>query len=120
MFKFIQNFNWIIVSSFIAILLGIITFLTFINRSFIPLNDENLQILLIVDIFILIVFFTLIFKNLYRLYSSRKRNKAGYQTNIKYISIFSLFTFIPSLMIAIFSLFIFNFGIQNFFKHSNY
>jgi|TARA_B100001093_G_scaffold485817_1_gene520580 two-component system, NtrC family, nitrogen regulation sensor histidine kinase NtrY len=114
MFKFIQNFNWIIVSSFIAILLGIITFLTFINRSFIPLNDENLQILLIVDIFILIVFFTLIFKNLYRLYSSRKRNKAGYQTNIKYISIFSLFTFIPSLMIAIFSLFIFNFGIQNF------
>ena len=114
MFKFIQNFNSIIVSSFVAILLGIITFLTFINRSFISLNDKNLQILLIVDIFILIVFFTLIFKNLYRLYSSRKRNKVGYQTNIKYISIFSLFTFIPALLIAIFSLFIFNFGVQNF------
>jgi two-component system nitrogen regulation sensor histidine kinase NtrY len=114
MFKFIQNFNSIIVSSFVAILLGIITFLTFINRSFIVLNDKNLQILLIVDIFILIVFFTLIFKNLYRLYSSRKRNKVGYQTNIKYISIFSLFTFIPALLIAIFSLFIFNFGVQNF------
>ena len=28
----------------------------------------------------------------------------------------SLFTFIPSLLIAIFSLFLFNFGIQNFFN----
>ena len=37
------------------------------------------------------------------------------QTNLKYISIFSLFTLIPSLLVAIFSLFIFNFGIQNYF-----
>ena len=29
---------------------------------------------------------------------------------------FSLFTFIPSLLVAIFSLFIFNFGVQNFFN----
>ena len=28
---------------------------------------------------------------------------------------FSLFTFIPSLLVAVFSLFIFNFGVQNYF-----
>ena len=35
--------------------------------------------------------------------------------NLKYISVFSLFTVIPSLIVAIFSLFIFNFGVQNYF-----
>ena len=63
----------------------------------------------------LITFFTLIFKNFYRFYSANKRIKTGSQTNLKYISIFSVFTLIPSLLVAIFSLFIFNFGIQNYF-----
>ena len=116
MFKIIQNFNWIIISSFLCILLGIITFLTFINQGFVPLTDKNLQILLIIDVILLLIFFYLIFRNILRLYSARKRNKTGYQTNIKYISLFSLFTFIPSLLIAIFSLFLFNFGVQNFFN----
>jgi two-component system nitrogen regulation sensor histidine kinase NtrY len=95
--------------------MGIITFLTFINEGFIPLTDKNLQTLLIIDLFLLITFFTLIFRNFYRFYYTSKKNKKGSQTNLRYISIFSLFTVIPSLIVAIFSLFIFNFGIQNYF-----
>ena len=115
MFKIIKNFNWIILSSFLCIFLGIITFLTFINEGPIALTDKNLQTLLIIDIFLLLVFFSLIFKNFYRFYYAGQKNKKGSQTNLKYISIFSLFTVIPSLIVAIFSLFIFNFGIQNYF-----
>ena len=115
MFKIIKNFNWIILSSFLCIFMGIITFLTFINEGFVPLTDQNLQTLLIIDIFFLVVFFTLIFKNFYRFYYTGKKNKKGSQTNLKYISVFSLFTVIPSLIVAIFSLFIFNFGIQKYF-----
>ena len=115
MFKIIRNFNWIIISSFLCIFMGIVTFLTFINEGFVPLNDKNLQTLLIIDIFLLLVFFGLIFKNFYRFYYAGKKNKKGSQTNLKYISIFSLFTVIPSLIVAIFSLFIFNFGVQNYF-----
>ena len=115
MFKIIKNFNWIILSSFLCIFMGIVTFLTFINEGFITLTDKNLQTLLIIDISLLFIFFTLIFKNFYRFYNSGKKNKKGSQTNLKYISIFSLFTVIPSLIVAIFSLFIFNFGIQNYF-----
>ena len=115
MFKIIKNFNWIIISSFLCIFLGILTFLTFINASFIPLTESNLQYLLSIDIILLTVFFSLIFNNLYRIYNARKKNKAGYQTNLKYVSLFSLFTFLPSLLVAIFSLFIFNFSIQNYF-----
>ena len=115
MFKVIKNFNWIVISSVSCIFLGILTISTFVNASFIPLTDTNLQTLLIIDIILLIVFFSLIFNSLYRLYYTGKKNKIGSQTNLKYISLFSLFTFIPSLLIAIFSLFIFNFGIQNYF-----
>jgi two-component system, NtrC family, nitrogen regulation sensor histidine kinase NtrY len=115
MFKIIKNFNWIILSSFLCIFMGIVTFLTFINEGFVPLTDKNLQTLLIIDILLLLIFFTLIFKNFYRFYYSGKKNKKGSQTNLKYISIFSLFTVTPSLVVAIFSLFIFNFGIQNYF-----
>ncbi len=95
--------------------MGIVTFLTFINEGFIPLTDQNLQFLLILDVILLLIFFSLIFKNFYRFYYSGKKNKTGSQTNLKYISIFSVFTVMPSLVVAIFSLFIFNFGIQKYF-----
>ena len=117
MFKTIKNFNWIIVSSFFCIFLGILTFLTFINQSFIELTDENILILLVIDVLLLIAFFSLIFRSAYRIYSASKKNKTGSQTNLKYISLFSLFTFIPSLLIAVFSLFLFNYGVQNFFNN---
>ena len=38
MFKIIKNFNWIILSSFLCIFMGIVTFLTFINEGFIDLT----------------------------------------------------------------------------------
>jgi two-component system, NtrC family, nitrogen regulation sensor histidine kinase NtrY len=115
MFKIIKNFNWIILSSFLCIFMGILTFLTFINEGFVPLTDQNLQTLLIIDLVLLFIFFTLIFRNFYRFYYTGKKNKKGSQTNLKYISLFSLFTVIPSLIVAIFSLFLFNFGVQNYF-----
>ena len=117
MFKIIKNFNWIILSSFLCIFMGIVTFLTFINEGFVPLTDQNLQTLLIIDILLLLIFFSLIFRNFYRFYYAGKRDKAGSQTNLKYISIFSVFTLLPSLIVAIFSLFIFNFGIQKYFDN---
>ena len=42
MFKIIKNFNWIILSSFLCIFMGIVTFLTFINEGFVKLTDKNL------------------------------------------------------------------------------
>ncbi len=115
MFKIIKNFNWIILSSFTCIFLGILTFLTFLNEGFIPLTEKNILLLLSLDIILLLVFFYLIFRNFFRFYTAGKKNKSGSQTNFKYVSLFSIFTLIPSLLVAIFSLFIFNFGLQKYF-----
>ena len=97
MFKIIQNFNWLVLSSILCIFLGILTFLTFINQGLIALTEKNLFILLTIDILLLFIFFSLIFKNLIRFYRIEKLYKKGSKTNLKYVSLFSLFTFIPSL-----------------------
>ena len=47
MLYILKNFKWTIFISIVCIILGVLTFLTFINVGFIPLTDQNLQILLI-------------------------------------------------------------------------
>jgi two-component system nitrogen regulation sensor histidine kinase NtrY len=117
MFKNVQNFKLILVTTFITIVLGIITFLTFINQSFIELNSKNIQFLLIADFCLLLFFFFLIIKNSLNLLKDDKFKGVGKQTRKRYVSIFCLFTFLPSLIIAVFSLFLFNFGLENFFNN---
>ncbi len=105
---------FIIVIFIFTLLLAFLTFLTFIGKSFIELNDNNLQNLLILNFILLIVFFILIFidiKNSIR----NNINVRGSVANRKYIISFGLFTLTPSLLIAIFSLFIFSFALEKYF-----
>ena len=94
--------------------IGFITFLTFIDKSFVKLNDLNLQILLIFNGILLLVFFIMIF---IEIKNSLKNNinVRGSIANRKYILFFSLFTLIPSLLITIFSLFLFSFALEKYF-----
>ena len=111
-----KNFKSVIALSFACVILCILTFLAFINPNLLFFSKINLQILLILDVILLFVFLAIIFKKSSNLYYSKKNKKIGSQTSLKYISLFTLFTFIPSLLIAVFSLFIFNYGLQNFFS----
>ncbi len=114
MLTFIKRNLFIIIIFFLTVLLSFITFLTFIDRSFIALNEQNLQLVLIVNIIFLLLFFVLIFidiKNSIR----NNINVRGSVANRKYIISFGLFTLIPSLLIAIFSLFIFSFALEKYF-----
>ena len=44
--------------------LGFVTFLTFIDKSFLKLTDNNLQFLLIANIILLLLLFFMIFKEI--------------------------------------------------------
>ena len=111
-----KNFKFVIALSFISVSLCILTFLAFINPKLLFISNINLQALLVVDVILLIVFLSIIFQKSYSLYRLSKNKKIGSQTSVKYISLFAIFTFIPSFFIALFSLFIFNFALQNFFN----
>ncbi len=114
MFEFLKKNIFIIILSSITLFLGFLTFLTFIDRSFIELNQNNLQYLLIVNILLLLSLFVFIFLEVKK--SIRNDiDKDGLKSNKKYITYFSLFTLIPSTLISIFSLFLFSFALEKYF-----
>ena len=115
MIKTIKNFKWFFAVSLLCILLGIFTFITFINKNFIFFNENNLQYLLILDVTLLIIFFMLFVKETSGLFSQYSKNKTGSKTSFNYVLQFSLFAFIPSLIVAVFSLILFNVALQKYF-----
>ena len=114
MYDFLKKNSLIIVLFFITLFIAFLTFLTFIDKSFIELNEKNLQYLLILNIFLLFLLFIFIY---FEIRKSIKTDidKDGLTSNKKYITYFSLFTLIPSILISIFSLFLFSFALEKYF-----
>ena len=116
MLDFIKKNIFICVIFIITLSIGFLTFLTFINKSFIELNQTNLQTLLGLNIVLLLIFFVLIFLEIKNALRSNI-NVNGSKANKKYIAFFSLFTLIPSILISIFSLFLFSFALEKYFDN---
>ena len=114
MLDFLKKNIFIIILSTITLFIGFLTFLTFIDRSFIELNQNNLQFLLILNIVLLFLLFAFIFVEIKKSIKN-DIDKDGLNSNKKYITYFSLFTLIPSILISIFSLFLFSFALEKYF-----
>ena len=114
MLEFLKKNIIIIILSTITLFIGFLTFLTFIDRSFLELNQNNLQYLLISNIFLLFLLFLFIFNEIKKTIKN-DIDKDGLSSNKRYITYFSLFTLIPSILISIFSLFLFSFALEKYF-----
>jgi len=114
MYEFIKKNIYLIILFIITLSIGFLTFLTFIDKGFIELSDQNLQILLVLNIVLLVALFVFIF---IEIKSAIKNDidKDGLKSNKKYITYFGLFTLIPSVLISIFSLFLFSFALEKYF-----
>ena len=64
MLDFIKRNIFILIIFFTTLLLGFITFFTFLDKSFINLSQENLKFLLYANIIFLLIFFILIYKEI--------------------------------------------------------
>ncbi|MDA9172774.1 ATP-binding protein [Candidatus Pelagibacter sp.] len=114
MYDFIKKNIYLIFLFIITLSIGFLTFLTFIDKGFIKLSDQNLKFLLILNIILLILLFVFIFLEIKKTIKN-DIDKDGLKSNKKYITYFALFTFIPSLLISIFSLFLFSFALEKYF-----
>ena len=114
MIEFIKKNILIIILFLITLFVGFFTFLTFIDKSFIELNEMNLQYLLTANIVLLLFFFFFIFIEIKKSIKN-DIDVGGSKANKKYITFFSLFTLIPSILISIFSLFLFSFALEKYF-----
>ena len=112
--EFLKKNITIIILFLITLFTGFFTFLTFIDKSFIVLNQQNLQYLLISNIFLLVLLFVFVFLEIKKSIKS-DIDKDGITSNKKYITYFALFTLIPSILISIFSLFLFSFALEKYF-----
>ena len=81
MIHIIKNYKWVIATSLICIIFGLLTFFTFTNESFITLKDFNLQLLLVIDLILLLLFFVLIIYETYKILSRKKSKKLGSEVN---------------------------------------
>ena len=111
---FLKKNITIIILFLITLFAGFFTFLTFIDKSIIDLNQQNLQYLLISNIFLFILLFIFVFFEIKKTIKT-DIDKDGITSNKKYITYFSLFTLIPSILISIFSLFLFSFALEKYF-----
>ena len=114
MYDFIKKNIYLIFLFIITLSVGVITFLTFIEKSFIDLSNINLQFLLITNIILLFLLFFFIFSEIKKTIKN-DIDKDGINSNKKYITYFALFTLIPSLLISVFSLFLFSFALEKYF-----
>ena len=114
MLEFLKKNIFIIILSSITLFIGFLTFLTFIDRGFVELNQKNLQYLLILNTFLLFLLFVFIFNEIKKSIKN-DIDKDGLSSNKRYITYFSLFTLIPSILISIFSLFLFSFALEKYF-----
>jgi len=114
MYDFIKKNIYLIFLFIITLSIGFLTFLTFIGKGYIELSSKNLQFLLILNIALLFLLFIFIFLEIKKAIKN-DIDKDGLKSNKKYITYFALFTFIPSLLISIFSLFLFSFALEKYF-----
>jgi two-component system nitrogen regulation sensor histidine kinase NtrY len=114
MYDFIKKNIYLIFLFIITLSVGFLTFLTFIDKSPLQLSSQNLQYLLILNIVLLALLFIFIFLEVKKAIKN-DIDKDGLKSNKKYITYFALFTFIPSLLISIFSLFLFSFALEKYF-----
>ena len=114
MSDFIKKNIYLIILFIITLSIGFLTFLTFIDKGFVELTDKNLQYLLVLNIILLVTLFIFIFFEIRKAIKT-DIDKDGLKSNKKYITVFALFTLIPSVLISIFSLFLFSFALEKYF-----
>jgi two-component system nitrogen regulation sensor histidine kinase NtrY len=99
----------------ISIGLGFISLQTFIGVGFFKLNQMNVEILLILNLLLLFTLILSISLKIYKNYLKKKSLEFGGKTSKNLVLSFLIISSLPSFLIVIFSIIIFNYGIEKWF-----
>jgi len=114
MVAFIKKNKWIFAVFFACLALGILTFFVFIDQNFIKSKNIDLQLLLIVDLVLVLIFFLLILKQIFTITRGQNNKGISSKANTRYVAFFSIATLFPSILIAIFSLILFSVTLEKY------
>ena len=100
----------------LSLIVGFLTIQTFASKGSIALTPINIQILLITNLVLLSIFLSFVVYKIFNLYqTNKKKNLIGSKTRAKFLLYFISLAAIPSIIVALFSLIIFNFSIEKWF-----
>jgi len=109
--------RWLsLVFAVIAVLGGVATFLAMTGRLPQFADPQSVLLLLVLDLGVLLCLGTLIVRRLVVLWVHRRRAVAGARLHSRLVGLFSLVAVAPSLIIAVFSVLLFDFGLQGWFS----
>ena len=114
MVTFIKKNKWIFAVFFACLTLGILTFFVFIDQNFIKFKNIDLQLLLIADLVLVLIFFLLILKQIFTITRGQNNKGISSKANTRYVAFFSIATLFPSILIAIFSLILFSVTLEKY------
>ena len=111
------NINYAIgIIIILSLIIGFLTIQTFAGKGLIELNSFNIQFLFIINLALLSIFISFVIFKFFNLYNERKKSlKIGSKTKVKFLLYFISLAAIPGVVIAIFSLVIFNYSIEKWF-----
>lgn len=102
--------------TFLSLLVGFLTIQTFAGKGLLELNSLNIQVLLIINLALLSIFLSFVIIKFFRLFTDVKNSSLiGIKTKKKFLIYFISLSAIPGIVIAIFSLLIFNYSIEKWF-----
>jgi two-component system nitrogen regulation sensor histidine kinase NtrY len=98
-----------------AIGAGITTYILLTQAAF-QLDADSVLILLNIDLVILLLLGIVIARHMVKIWSDRRRGSAGSRLHIRLALLFGLISGAPAIIMAVFSILFFNFGIESWFS----
>ena len=105
----------VVVLAVLALFSGIGTYTVFARSGAAGHNPDVVLGFMYLNLGLLIVIGLLVSKRLVRLWLQRRQGLAGSQLHIRMVMLFSVVAVIPTIVVALFSFFLFDFGIRSWF-----
>ena len=105
----------VVVLAVLALFSGIGTYTVFARSGAAGPNPDIVLGFMYLNLCLLIVIGLLVFKRLVKLWFQRRQGLAGSQLHTRMVVLFSVVAVIPTIVVALFSVFLFDFGIRSWF-----
>lgn len=110
------SLNFPKIVAFLSVFFGIFTYAVLVNRSYLDNSYKYLLILINIDAILFLVLVVIVSRKLVDLWAARKRGLAGSRIHVKLVVFFSVLAIVPAIILAVFSTYFFNLGLQSWFS----
>ena len=99
-----------------AIISGVATYVALTNSDYLSSSPKIILVLINADIVLLLLLGVVVSRKLVEVWAARRRGLAGSRLHVKLVMLFSLLAVTPAIIMAVFSVLFFDFGLQSWFS----